>query len=109
MHDTLSNDKYNPVQLPLHVQAQINRGKDDLPLFLRVLLVAFVRHENQLLALSRFSSHAPPNRIVLGCQPFCSSTCSVRAVRKEAFTLITNAFREFYSVPFVHFNIIYLR
>ena len=30
--------------LPLHVQNQINRGKEDLPVFLRVLLVAFVRY-----------------------------------------------------------------
>jgi hypothetical protein len=63
MHDKLSGEKYNPVLLPQHVQAQINRGKDDLPLFLRVLLVAFVRYENQLVALSRLSSHVPPNPI----------------------------------------------
>jgi hypothetical protein len=41
---------------PQHIQSQINRGKDDLPTFLRVLLVAFVRYENQLIALGRYSS-----------------------------------------------------
>jgi hypothetical protein len=39
--------------LPLHVQNQINRGKEDLPVFLRVLLVAFIRYENHMMALSR--------------------------------------------------------
>jgi hypothetical protein len=47
MHGELVNP------LPLHVQNQINRGKEDLPVFLRVLLVAFVRYENHMMALSR--------------------------------------------------------
>jgi hypothetical protein len=38
---------------PIPVQNQINRGKDDLPTFLRLLLVAFVRNENRLLSLGR--------------------------------------------------------
>lgn len=68
MHDTLDGGgKYNPVLLPQHVQAQINRGKDDLPLFLRFLLVAFVRHENKLVALGRLSLRVAPNPIPFLC------------------------------------------
>jgi hypothetical protein len=41
--------------LPLHVQNQINRGKEDLPTFLRAILTAFVRYENHMMALGRCS------------------------------------------------------
>jgi len=51
-----SNNKDHRISVTFsQVQNQINRGKDDIPTFLRVLLVAFVRHENTIMALSRCS------------------------------------------------------
>ena len=51
MASQMHGEAVNP--FPQHVQNQINRGKDDLPTFLRVLLVAFVRYENQMMTLGR--------------------------------------------------------
>ena len=94
--------------LPLHVQNQINRGKEDLPVFLRVLLVAFVRYENHMMALSRYVLNYLDFNSTLNTH-VCSTTSPARAIQKQTFKIITTSFRDFYSVPFVYFHLVYMR
>lgn len=99
--------------LPLHVQNQINRGKEDLPVFLRVLLVAFVRYENHMMALSRCCGFLFSITLIFVCATLYtlvfSTTSPARAIQKQTFKIITTSFRDFYSVPFVYFHLVYMR